>query len=129
MSFLKNIFGQNDGDDKANTPSIWNELTVVEQLDEVVAASATQTCVIFKHSTRCIVSRTALKQFEMEYVVNENMKLYFLDLLSHRDISNAIAERLGVEHQSPQILVIKNGGVVYHTSHSSIDATVLERYL
>ncbi len=129
MSFLKNIFGQNDGESKENSPSIWNELTDVAQLDEVVATSATQTCVIFKHSTRCIVSRTALKQFEMEYVVNENLKLYFLDLLSHRDISNTIAERFGVEHQSPQILVIKNGEVVYHTSHSAIDATVLERYV
>ena len=129
MSFLKNIFGQNDGEGKENSPSIWNDLTDVAQLDEVVATSATQTCVIFKHSTRCIVSRTALKQFEMEYVVNENLKLYFLDLLSHRDISNTIAERFGVEHQSPQILVIKNGEVVYHTSHSAIDATVLERYV
>ena len=129
MSFLKNIFGQNDGENKENSPSIWNELTDVAQLDEVVTASATQTCVIFKHSTRCIVSRTALKQFEMEYVVNEDLKLYFLDLLSHRDISNAIAERFGVEHQSPQIVVIKSGEVVYHTSHSSIDATVLERYV
>ena len=129
MSFLKNIFGQNDGESKENSPSIWNELTDVAQLDEVVATSATQTCVIFKHSTRCIVSRTALKQFEMEYVVNEDLKLYFLDLLSHRDISNAIAERFGVEHQSPQIVVIKNGEVVYHTSHSAIDATVLGRYV
>jgi bacillithiol system protein YtxJ len=129
MSFFKNIFGQNDGTDSNKGVTPWIELTTLEQLDEIVSLSAAHTCVIFKHSTRCIVSRTALKQFEMEFVPNDKIKLFYLDLLSFRPISNAIAERFNIEHQSPQIIVIKNGKVVFSTSHSDIDATILERFI
>nr|WP_317632122.1 bacillithiol system redox-active protein YtxJ [uncultured Flavobacterium sp.] len=129
MSFFKNIFGQNDGADNENKPNIWNDLTEMSQLDEIIAESATQTVVIFKHSTRCIVSRTALKQFEYDFKADEKLKLYFLDLITYRPVSNEIADRFEVEHQSPQILVIKNGKAIYNTSHSAIDATILERFI
>jgi bacillithiol system protein YtxJ len=129
MSFFNNIFGQNDGEKSNKSTTPWTELTTLEQLDEITALSNTYTCVIFKHSTRCIVSRTALKQFEMEFEANDKIKLFFLDLLSFRPISNAIAERFNIEHQSPQIIVIKNEKVVFSTSHSDIDATILERFV
>lgn len=129
MSFFKNIFGQNDSDSTNQSVTPWIELTGLEQLDEIVTLSNTYTCVIFKHSTRCIVSRTALKQFEMQFEANEKIKLFFLDLLAYRPISNAIAERFNIEHQSPQIIVLKNEKVVYSTSHSDIDATILERFV
>lgn len=129
MSFFKNIFGQNDGESQENKPNIWNDLTEMSQLDEIIAESATQTVVIFKHSTRCIVSRTALKQFELDFKADEKLKLYFLDLIAYRPISNEIANRFEVEHQSPQILVIKNGKTIYSTSHSAIDAKILERFI
>lgn len=57
------------------------------------------------------------------------MELYYLDLLEHRSLSNAIEEQFQVQHQSPQILVIKDGVVVFHTSHESIDANDLEEYV
>ena len=129
MSFFKNIFGQNDGESQENKPSIWNDLTEIEQLDAIIEESAEQTVVIFKHSTRCIVSRTALKQFEFDFKADEKLKLYFLDLITYRPVSNEIADRFEVEHQSPQILVIKNGKAIYNTSHSAIDATILERFI
>ncbi|UYW02319.1 bacillithiol system redox-active protein YtxJ [Flavobacterium agricola] len=129
MSFFKNIFGQNDTGATKPTLVPWENLTTLAQLDAVIELSNTVTCVIFKHSTRCIVSRTALKQFEHEFDANENLKLFFLDLLAHRDISNAIAERLFIQHESPQIIVLKKEKVVYSASHSAIDATILERFV
>ncbi|TNF08335.1 MAG: DUF2847 family protein, partial [Bacillota bacterium] len=54
--------------------------------------------------------------------------LYFLDLLNHRDVSNEIANRFQVVHQSPQLILIKNGVAVYNASHSEIQAEVLEKY-
>jgi bacillithiol system protein YtxJ len=101
------------------------------QLDEIIAISNEKPVVIFKHSTRCIVSRTALKQFETETLqynvfTEDNVLFYFLDLLEHRDISNEIASRFGVYHQSPQLLLIKEGKCVYDVSHSAIDAKELE---
>lgn len=84
---------------------------------------------IFKHSTRCGVSRMVLNQFEKEYNLEDKMELYFLDLLQHRDISNAIAERFNVVHQSPQILLIRNEESVYDASHNDIQVEVLGKYL
>jgi len=78
------------------------------------------------------VSRMVLKQFENEYDVETlhcNVPTYFLDLLAHRDISNEIAARFNVFHQSPQLLLIKEGKSVYDVSHSDIDAVELKEKL
>lgn len=61
--------------------------------------------------------------------MQDNVVLYFLDLIEHRDISNEIATRFGVVHQSPQLIVIKDGKAVYNDSHESIDATKLNQLL
>ena len=105
----------------------WIPLTDLGQLNEIINASSQKPVVIFKHSTRCSVSRMALKQFENEYDLSENeAEAYFLDLLNHRDISNEIASRFNVQHQSPQILLIKNGKSEYSVNHSDIDAEELK---
>ena len=107
----------------------WNELTSIDQLELLEIQSQIQPVLIFKHSTRCSISRFALKQFENEFDLQDKIAPYFLDLLNHRDISNEIAFQFNVQHQSPQILLLKNRVVVYHTSHENIDATELKKYL
>lgn len=108
----------------------WHILARKEQLDEILEESKTKPVAIFKHSTRCGISRGVLKLFEKNYNLTDNqLKLYFLDLLQNRDISNEIAARFKVQHESPQIIVIKNGAVVHHDSHHSIEASHLERYI
>lgn len=92
------------------------------QLDELIRKSVSNRVLLFKHSTRCIVSKMVWKQFTNEFKVTQEIDLYYLDLLSYRSLSNAVAERFGVVHQSPQLLVIQDGVVVYHASHESIDA-------
>ncbi|WP_310377589.1 bacillithiol system redox-active protein YtxJ [Flavobacterium sp.] len=129
MSFLKNIFGSSDNQNEIVSKINWISLTNLGQLDEMVSRSAEKPVVIFKHSTRCSVSRMVLKQFENEFDVATldcNVSMYFLDLLEHRDISNEIANRFGVHHQSPQLLLIKEGKSVYDVSHSDIDAEELK---
>jgi bacillithiol system protein YtxJ len=81
---------------------------------------------IFKHSTRCSISRMALKQFENEFDLEGSVMPYFLDLINYRDISNEIATRFEVYHQSPQLLLIKEGKSIYDASHSDIDALELK---
>ena len=95
-------------------------------MDELIVFSNQKPAVIFKHSTRCSVSRFALKQFENEFDLEDKVDAYYLDLLEHRDISNEIANRFGVYHQSPQLLLIKEGKSVYDVSHSDIDALELK---
>jgi len=127
MSIFGKIFGDSESKDSSSSNIDWNDLTDLKQLDEVVDQSANMPVIIFKHSTRCSISRMALKNFEKEYGIDEDKaKPYFLDLLEHRDISNEIASRFGVQHQSPQLIVIKNGAAVYNTSHSDIDAETLK---
>jgi len=126
MSFLNSIFGSSDNTDSPKSNVNWTELTDIAQLLEVTTISNEKPVVIFKHSTRCSISRMALKQFEREYDLNETVDAYFLDLIAHRDISNEIASRFNVYHESPQLILIKNGQAVYDVSHSDIDAVALK---
>lgn len=127
MSLL-NFFG-NDNKDTASSKMDWSALTDLQQLDAIVGESNENPVLIFKHSTRCSISRFALKQFEKEFDLEGRIKTYFLDLLEHRDISNEIAYRFNVPHQSPQILLIKEGISVYDTSHDDIQVNSLRRFL
>lgn len=97
----------------------WIELHDISQLDFLCESSRTKPCVIFKHSTRCSISHMALARLERS-VAPEGTDFYFLDLIKHRDISQAIAERFSVYHESPQVLLIRNGECVYDNSHNGI---------
>ena len=97
----------------------WIPLQEMSQLDEIVTRSYQHPQVIFKHSTRCSISSMALNRLEREDAPL-GTDFYYLDLLAYRMISSAIAERFQVHHESPQIIVIKNGEVVYDESHMAI---------
>lgn len=108
----------------------WNQLTEIATLEEIAEISYQQPVAILKHSTSCGISRMVLRQFEKEYDLHEGrMKLYFLDLLNHRDISNKIASKFNVPHQSPQLIIIKDGKAVYDASHSEINAGSLNKFV
>ena len=125
MSFLKNMFNSSDDNDSNEKKINWNVLTDLGQLNEIITASNEKPVAIFKHSTRCSVSRMALKQFENQFNSSDKVTPYFLDLIAYRDISNEIATRFGVYHQSPQLILIKEGKAIYNVSHSDIDAEEL----
>lgn len=107
----------------------WTLITSHEQLDELLNESNNHAVLIFKHSTRCAISRMALRQFENNFDYEGKIAPYFLDLLQYRNLSNEIAERFNVQHQSPQLLVIRDGEAVYNTSHEHIDAEVLGKFI
>ena len=97
----------------------WIQLNLSDQLDDIIEQSKYTPQVIFKHSTRCSISIMAISRLERE-PMPEGMSFYYLDLLSYRELSNLIAEKFNVEHQSPQILLIKNGQCTYEETHSAI---------
>ena len=120
MSTFGKWFGRSEKTSQNDTVS-WLELTKVSQLDGIVAQSGQKPQLIFKHSTRCGISRMVKNQFEKDYPLSSlEVDLYYLDLLNYREISNAIASRFKVYHESPQLLVIKDGNVLKHASHGSI---------
>ena len=126
MTLFNAIFGDSENKNTNTSKINWIALTDLGQLNEIMDCSHQQPVVIFKHSTRCSISRMALKQFENEFDLDGNVAPYFLDLLNHRDISNEIATRFEVYHQSPQLLLIKEGQSIYDASHSDIDAVALK---
>ncbi len=118
MSFFDQIFGSKP--EELNP--IWKKIDNEDDLNEAIEHSKDIPVVIFKHSTRCIISKTVLKNFEnkAEAMGNTTLDFYYLDLLNHRDLSNKIAETFGITHQSPQVLVIKDQKAIYHSSHDRI---------
>ena len=126
---FSSIFGSSEKQKESNDKINWIPLQHLGQLDEIVALSNQKPAIIFKHSTRCVVSRFALKQFEKKFDLKEEVDAYFLDLLEYRDISSEIANRFGVHHESPQLLLIKDGKSVYDVSHNDIDAGELKEKL
>lgn len=112
---LSNLFSKKE---KVDFP--WKELNRLEQLEEIDTLSKDKAIVIFKHSTRCSISAMTLNRFERSYENDLAFEPYFLDLIAHRDISNEIADRYGIRHESPQAIIIKDGKAKYDASHMEI---------
>ena len=111
----------------------WLPLIAEEQLMEVNALSqdpGIKAVLILKHSTRCSISSVALSRLERSWKLSENeVPTYFLDLLDYRAVSNAIEQEYGIPHESPQVLLIKNGKCIYSASHSEISVPDIEDVL
>lgn len=101
---------------------MWKPLQSLEDLDAAVAASHDHPVVLFKHSTRCSVSAMAKRSFEAQWDPALSAEAYLLDLITYRPVSNAIAERFEVQHESPQMLVISDARLHFHASHGAITA-------
>ncbi|SHI93702.1 bacillithiol system redox-active protein YtxJ [Pseudozobellia thermophila] len=120
--------GKEGGESGSKVP--WLALSRLEQLDDIVEKSHSRPQVIFKHSTTCGISRMVLNMFNRNYGLSEGqMDFYFLDLHQFRDVSDGVATRFGIVHQSPQLLVVKNGTVVAHDSHGAITDLQLDTFV
>ena len=98
----------------------WIALTGIDELEELIASN--NYAIIFKHSTRCPVSSMAKRTFEFEStLIPEGIPVYLLDLIKYRELSNTIAEKWQVKHESPQVLLIKGESCIYHESHNDIE--------
>jgi bacillithiol system protein YtxJ len=126
MGFFKNLFGSKQEQVSLN----WKVLDDKGQIDNAIEVSNKKPVVIFKHSTRCGISRMVLNQFQNNADFDEDtVLLLYLDLLSHRDISDEISNRFGIMHQSPQMIILKNEDVVHHSSHSAIVPSTVNQIL
>lgn len=100
----------------------WNKLTSEEQIDQLITESAEKPVLLFKHSTSCSISSMALDRLLRNWKTEDSEKItpYYLDLIAFRSLSNLIAERFGIPHESPQVLLIEKGKVTYQESHYGI---------
>lgn len=108
----------------------WNALTSIVEVDDLVEQSHHQACLIFKHSTRCSISSFAKSRLENDWNLSEQeIQPFYLDLINDRAVSNFVADHFGIDHESPQVLLIKNGICVYHTSHLDISVNGIQQEL
>lgn len=126
MGLLKKMFKTSEAKEEKILP--WQALTDISQLDEIAKRSKTKTQLIFKHSTRCGISKMVINQFVAMYDLETNADLYYLDLLSYREVSNEVSNRFQVFHQSPQLLIIRNELTVAHASHGAINGLNLNQF-
>ena len=102
----------------------WEKLTTEDQIQQIIDRSrqpGINGVVIFKHSTRCSISSMALSRMERGWKFDkEQLPLFFLDLLAFRPLSSKVSEVFDIRHESPQILLIKDGRCIYNASHSEV---------
>jgi bacillithiol system protein YtxJ len=108
----------------------WQELNSEIQVDEIVDISASNPVLIFKHSTSCSISSMVLSRFERHWKsAGVNVDPFILNLLKFRAVSNYVSNRFNITHESPQVLVIKEGKCIYHASHNAINVEeILKHY-
>lgn len=109
----------------------WNSLTDEAQLETIRQESNTHPVMIFKHSTRCSISSTALARMQRSWNGAEigDLKPYYLDLIAYRSLSGQVVSEFGVPHQSPQVLLISKGECVYDASHFEISFAEISQQL
>ena len=110
----------------SNVP--WKNLTEEKQIAEIVELSHEKPQLIFKHSTRCSISSMAKSRLEREWNL-ENVDPWYLDLIAYRSVSNAVASEVGVHHESPQAILLKDGIVIHDSSHNSISVSEMAKQL
>jgi bacillithiol system protein YtxJ len=99
----------------------WQHLLRQDEFDSVLLESHDRPVLIFKHSTRCIISTMVMRSLEAQADrLNPLGPWYYLDLIAHRDYSNLIAQELGINHESPQLIILHSGKVIWHDSHQGI---------
>lgn len=129
MGFLNKIFG---GEKVVKETKVlpWIPLNATNQIEHIRQKSSIKTQVIFKHSTRCGISSMVQRQFINDYNFSEkDLDLYYLDILSYRDVSNEVGYAFQLVHESPQLLVIRNGELIAHASHGQINQVDLSRFV
>ncbi len=108
----------------------WIPLNSLEQIKTIKELSKSETILVFKHSTRCGISGMVIKRFENLFDSSmNNIKVYYLDLLNFRAISDEVGYSFQAQHQSPQLLIIRNEVAVLNVSHYDITTVNIQKYL
>ena len=100
----------------------WNTLTEPVQLSTIRELSKATPVLIFKHSTRCSISSMSLERLLRNWKPEDSARIvpFYLDLIAFREVSQLVEETFGVPHQSPQVILIKDGKAFYDSSHFGI---------
>lgn len=122
---LKNLVMQ--GEDSGPE---WIPLNEPEQIEQVLERSKNKPQIIYKHSTRCAVSSIALFSLQgLSADTKEQADFNFLNVIDQRELSKFVSEKLQIRHESPQLLLIRDGEVEWHGSHYEVKAETVAEIL
>lgn len=109
----------------------WIEIKSELDLNKIVEESFQDRLgvAIFKHSTRCSISSVAKMRLSSFWNFNEELPLYYIDIIAFREISNLVGEKFSIQHESPQLMIIKEGRCIYDASHLAISVKSLRSKL
>ena len=108
----------------------WKHITTNEDVNEIIKQSNVFPQIIFKDSISCGISAHAKSRLTEGFdIIKDKADFNYLDLLAYRSVSNYIASHLQIMHQSPQILILKDGQVIYTVTHHAIDADTILKHL
>ena len=129
MGLFNKILGSKVKEEKETNVN-WIPLNSLEQIKTIKELSKSETILVFKHSTRCGISGMVIKRFENLFDSSmNNIKVYYLDLLNFRAISDEVGYSFQAQHQSPQLLIIRNEVAVLNVSHYDISTVNIQKYL
>ena len=129
MGLFNKILGSKVKEEKETNVN-WIPLNSLEQIKTIKELSKSETILVFKHSTRCGISSMVIKRFENLFDSSmNNIKVYYLDLLNFRAISDEVGYSFQAQHQSPQLLIIRNEVAVLNVSHYDIATVNIQKYL
>jgi|TARA_B100000780_G_C21109229_1_gene448136 bacillithiol system protein YtxJ len=129
MGLFNKILGSKVKEEKETNVN-WIPFNSLEQIKTIKELSKSETILVFKHSTRCSISSMVIKRFENLFDSSmNNIKVYYLDLLNFRAISDEVGYSFQVQHQSPQLLIIRNEVAVLNVSHYDITTVNIQKYL
>lgn len=129
MGLFNKILGSKVKEEKETNVN-WIPLNSLEQIKTIKELSKSETIFVFKHSTRCGISGMVIKRFENLFDSSmNNIKVYYLDLLNFRAISDEVGYSFQAQHQSPQLLIIRNEVAVLNVSHYDITTVNIQKYL
>jgi bacillithiol system protein YtxJ len=129
MGLFNKILGSKVKEEKETNVN-WIPFNSLEQIKTIKELSKSETILVFKHSTRCSISSMIIKRFENLFDSSmNNIKVYYLDLLNFRAISDEVGYSFQVQHQSPQLLIIRNEVAVLNVSHYDITTVNIQKYL
>jgi len=121
MGIINNFFGNRSEVDHQSAFN-WTNMDSIEEIEGMIQQSELNTVIVFKHSNRCGISSSVLRRFEKQAkgFAEDRTKLYLLNVIEHRNISNEISQKFSIHHESPQLIIIKRGKIVANVSHYEI---------
>src|SRR5687767_3437299 len=106
-------------------PSSLVDLSTIAALDEFLATSVQRAVLIYKHSMTCGTSAHAFEEVQDLMSTVADLSVGFVRVQTARAVSNEIARRFGVRHESPQALLIDGGVVAWRASHYGVTAAAI----